>query len=95
MIAAFSRAEANIGRWWHQIGPRAAGLLLLLLCALAARWLHASIHHLPAPHATWRELLAAAIAFLSGTTGWALLAEGPEPFRRIDVPARHRRNILL
>jgi hypothetical protein len=79
-------------RWWAaEFVLRTLGLALLGLCALSALWLYRSTH-LPPPHdGRPLEYLAALVAFLSWSLGWAFLMEGPGLFKLIPVPARYRR----
>ena len=74
-------------RWWAaEVVLRAAGLALFGLAALAALWLTRSMR-VPAPHsATWRELLAAYAAVLSGCGGALLTFFGPWCFKRMPLP---------
>jgi len=65
-----------------------AGLGLLALCALVARWTFSLVNQPPPHQGTPLELALAAIAFAGLSTGLALLFEGPDLFRRIPAPPR-------
>jgi hypothetical protein len=94
MSAMLDRLAASQRSWAAHILLRLFGLAVLAGCAAAAWGLYAAIHRPPPHDATLLEFLDAATAFLTWAIGWVFVAEGPGLFRRIHVPARHRRFIL-
>ncbi|MDO9362617.1 MAG: hypothetical protein Q7T60_06800 [Sphingopyxis sp.] len=81
---------------WHEtlaanLGLRSGGLVLLLLGSLAALRLHQIALTTSPRDATAFMMLLAAIAFLCGSAGSALLFVGPGLWDSVEVSERWRR----
>ena len=81
---------------WHEslaakLGLRVAGAALLMLGWSAALRLHQMVLVTPAREANAIMMLLAAIVFLCGSAGSALLFVGPGLWEPVDVSERWRR----
>lgn len=69
-------------------GLRLAGLLGVIIAALALSRLYALVHALPLHEATPFEMLLAALGFVGMSAGSALLVLGRHIFDQIELPRR-------
>lgn len=90
MADLLRRLENGERCWAAEIGLRAFGLALLLICASASLWLYDAVHRsAPPPQAL--EMADALVAFIGWSAGGAFLTVGPGLFRFIELEGRYAR----
>ncbi|MBO9670717.1 MAG: hypothetical protein J7485_09390 [Sphingobium sp.] len=85
------RMERGKRSWPAEIVLRSFGLAMLGMCAASALWVFRLVHQPPPHEARPIECLAALLAVIGWSLGWAFFAVGPGLFKLVPVPQRYWR----